>query len=161
MPGKAKLKSVELTKEALEDLKSELKELIEVKLPKIIERVATAREQGDLSENADYHSAKDEQAFVENRISEIEDVVARAKVIKKTTSTTKVGMGSRVTVVIKGKEKKKFTFEMVSEYDSDPEEGRVSITAPLGVALMGKKKGDEVVVEAPVGKITYIIKDIK
>lgn len=161
MSDKAQLKPVEITQEGLEDLKTELEELQDVKLPKIIERVALAREQGDLSENADYHSAKDEQSFVENRISEIEDVISRAKVVKKTTSTTKVGMGSKVQVVIRGNEKKEFTFEIVSEYDSDPGEGKISLTAPLGNALMGKKKGDNVVVEAPAGKITYIIKDIK
>lgn len=154
-------KQVEITLEGLEELKEELKELSEIRLPKIIDRVASAREQGDLSENADYHSAKDEQAFVENRISEIEDVISRAKIIKKTTSTTKVGMGSQVVLVIKGNEKKKLTFELVSEYDSDPEEGKISITAPIGKALMDKKKGDDVVVDAPAGKITYNILEIK
>lgn len=161
MSDKAPVKTVEITLEGLEDLKAELAELRDVRLPKIIERVSSARDQGDLSENADYHSAKDEQSFVENRISEIEDVVSRAKVIKKTTSTTKVGMGSRVVVSLTDKEKKEFTFEIVSEYDSDPSEGKISLTAPLGKALLGKKKGDEVVVEAPAGKITYKIKDIK
>lgn len=155
------MKQVEITQEGLEELKEELKELVEIRLPKIIERVASAREQGDLSENADYHSAKDEQAFVENRISEIQDVISRAKIIKKTTSTTKVGMGSVVSLIINGNDKKKYSFELVSEYDSDPDEGKISITAPLGKALMGKKKGDEVLVEAPAGKITYTILELK
>ena len=91
----------------------------------------------------------------------IEDVVARTRVIKNTTSTTQVGMGSTVAVVMKGKTGKKFTFQIVGEFASDPEEGKVSSTSPLGKALMKKKKGDEVVVEAPAGKITYIIKNIK
>ena len=97
----------QLTKEGLEELKEELRQLKEEKLPQIIDRVANAREQGDLSENADYHSAKEEQNFTETRISEIEDILANSTVVKNTKGHTTVGIGSQVEVYIKGKSSKK------------------------------------------------------
>lgn len=152
---------VQLTREGLEELKSELKQLKEEKLPQIIERVSSARDQGDLSENADYHSAKEEQNFVETRISEIEDVLAHSTVVKGTRSQTQVGIGSRVEVYLKGKSGKSFTFEIVGEFEADPEESKVSSVSPLGKALLGKKKGEEAMVIAPAGAVTYIVKNIK
>lgn len=151
----------QLTKEGLEELQEELKQLKEEKLPKIIDRVSNAREQGDLSENADYHSAKDEQNFTENRISEIEDILANSTVVKNTKSHTKIGIGSRVEVYIKGKASKSFTYEIVGEFEADPEESKVSSVSPLGKSLLGKKKNDEAIVVAPAGKIIYIVKNIK
>lgn len=152
---------VELTKDGLEELKDELKELEEVKLPQVVERVAAAREKGDLSENADYQSGKEEQEFVQTRIDEIKDVLARAKVVQQTRSTTIVGVGSLVSIVIKGKAQKKYSYQIVGEFEADPEEGKVSSVSPLGKALMGKKKGDEVKVKAPAGEVMYQIKEIK
>jgi transcription elongation factor GreA len=152
---------VQLTQEGLEELKAELLQLKEEKLPQIIERVSSARDQGDLSENADYHSAKDEQNFVETRISEIEDILANSMVVKGTRSQTQVGIGSRVEVYLKGKATKTFTFEIVGEFEADPEESKVSSVSPLGKALLGKKKGEEVKVIAPAGEVIYVIKKIK
>lgn len=152
---------VQLTQEGLEELKEELAQLKDEKLPQIIDRVATARDQGDLSENADYHSAKEEQNFVETRISEIEDILAHATVVKSTTSNTQVGIGSRVEVYIEGKASKTFTYEIVGEFEADPEEGKVSAVSPLGKALMSKKKGDKCSVTAPAGEVVYVIKNIK
>ncbi|MGD9129110.1 MAG: transcription elongation factor GreA [Candidatus Woesebacteria bacterium] len=153
--------TIELTKEGLEELKEELRVLVEEKLPKVIKRVAAAREQGDLSENSDYQNAKDDQAIIESRIDQINEVLAKAKVVRQTKSLTKVGLGSTVVLYLKGKKNKKFTFQIVGEFESDPNEGKISSVSPLGKALSGKKKGDTVEVEAPAGKITYIVYKIK
>lgn len=152
---------VQLTQEGLEELQAELQQLKEVKLPQIIDRVAAAREQGDLSENADYHSAKEEQNFVETRISEIEDILANSVVVKNTTGTSQVGIGSRVEVSIEGKAGKTFTYEIVGEFEADPEEGKVSSVSPLGKALLSKKKGEKASVQAPAGEVVYVVKNIK
>lgn len=154
-------KKIQLTAEGLAELKAELKELEEVKLPKVVARVAEARSHGDLSENAEYHDAREEQSFVQARINEIEEVIANASIVKNTRSQTKVGMGSTVTLQLKGKKGKTFTYHVVGEFEADPKEGKISIDSPLGEALNGKKKGDEAVVKAPAGEVTYIILEIK
>lgn len=152
---------IQVTNEGLEELKAELDQLKNVDLPKIVNRVAIARAHGDLSENAEYTNAKEEQQLTETRISEVEDILERAVVVKNTKSTTKVGVGSTVTVQIKGKAKKHFTFHIVGEYEADPKEGKISSVSPIGKALIGKKKGDEAKVQAPAGEIIYIIQEIK
>ena len=151
---------VQLTQEGLEELSAELQQLKDEKLPRVIERVAAAREQGDLSENADYHAAKEEQSFTETRISEIEDILAHSTIVKNTSSHTQVGIGSRVEVYIEGKSGKNFTYEIVGEFEADPEEGKVSAVSPLGEALLGKKKGEKVNIEAPAGQLVYHIQKI-
>lgn len=152
---------IQLTLEGLEELKAELKELKEVKLPKVIARVASAREQGDLSENADYHSAKEEQNFVETRISEIEDVISRAEVVKDGKDKSTISIGSRVELSMKGKTGKTFTYEIVGEFEADPEEGKISSVSPLGKALLGKKKGESASVTAPAGEVVYQIEKVQ
>ncbi len=154
-------KIIQLTQAGFDELKEELQELIEVKLPAVIERVTKAREYGDLSENSEYHSAKEDQTLIETRIDEIEEILAHAKVVKHTTSSTKVGMGSTVVVSIAGKKAKKQTLTIVGEFESDPVSGKISSVSPLGQALMNKKKGDKVMVTAPAGEIEYTILDIK
>ena len=152
---------IELTKDGLEELKAELKDLLDVELPAVVARVAAAREHGDLSENSEYKGAKDDQTVIEARIAKIEAVLSKAKVVKQTRSHTKVGIGSKVVVVREDDKKKKYTYTIVGEFESDPSEGKISSVSPLGKALIGRKKGDQVVVEAPAGKINYLIKEIK
>lgn len=154
-------KKIQLTQEGLEELKSELEELKNVKLPSVVERVALARSHGDLSENAEYTDAKEEQNFVETRISEIEDVLNRAEIVQQTRSKTAIGIGSVVKVHLKSDKKRSFTFHIVGEFESNPSEGKISSASPIGKALMGKKRGDEVTVKAPAGEILYIIDDIE
>jgi transcription elongation factor GreA len=154
------IKTIQLTQEGLEELQAELRELTEVKLPAVIARVAKAREYGDLAENAEYHSARDDQNLIETRISEIEDILSRAEVVKHTRSTTVVGMGSHVTVSIVGKSKK-MKLQIVGEFEADPTEGKVSSVSPLGAALMNKKKGDTVTVAAPAGEVKYKVEEVK
>jgi transcription elongation factor GreA len=156
---KTQIKKVQLTREGLEELQAELNELKNVKLPKIIDRVAKARAHGDLSENAEYSSAKEDQSFVETRISEIEDVLERSEIVAQTTSQTIVGIGSSVTVSQKGKNSQK-TFHIVGEFESDPLSGKISSASPLGTALLGKKKGDLVKFEAPGGVVEYEILEV-
>lgn len=148
-----------LTQKGVDELKAELEELKTVKLPAVIDRVAKAREYGDLSENAEYHSARDEQQLVETRIDEIVEILAKAKTVKNTSGTSKVGMGSKVELQ-QGKSKA-FTVEVVGEFEAKPGESTISSVSPIGKAIMGKKKGDTVTVKAPAGEIEYTIKDIK
>ncbi len=154
------IKKIQLTKEGLEELKAELKQLKEVKLPSVIKRVATARAHGDLSENAEYTDAKEEQQFTETRISEIEDVLERAVVVKQTKSQTKIGVGSSVTVSVVGKTNNHLTFHIVGEFESKPEEGKISSVSPIGNALMGKKKGETIKIDVPAGTIEYTVVEI-
>jgi len=161
MPAKTYKKTVQLTQSGFDELKAELAELKEIKLPHIVKRVAAARAHGDLSENAEYSNAKEEQSFTESRISEITDVLNIAKIVRKTTSHSKVGMGSTVTIYLEKKSAKKFTYHIVGEFEADPLEGKISSESPIGKALLGKKKGDKAQVKAPAGAITYVIDKIK
>ena len=161
MPPKQYKKNVQLTQQGFDELKQELQELKEVKLPLIIQRVASARAHGDLSENAEYSNAKEEQNFMESRISEVEDVIHTAVIVKATTSHLKVGMGSSVTVYLEKTPAKKFTYHVVGEFEANPLEGKISSESPIGKALIGKKKGDKAEVKAPAGIITYIVDEIK
>lgn len=154
------MNQIELTKEGLEEITTELLELVEVKLPAIIERVARAREHGDLSENAEYHSARDDQQLLQARIDELQNIVDNAVVVKNTRSQNKIGMGSSVTIKKAGTTKEK-TINIVGEFEADPTASKISVGSPLGEALFGKKKGDTVVVKAPAGKIEYEVINIK
>lgn len=151
---------IQLTQQGLNDLKAELQELLEVKIPEVIKRVAVARGHGDLSENAEYQNAREEQQLFEARAAEIEDVISKAKVVQNTRSSTTVGMGTTVKVSIKGKKGKTFTYTIVGEFEANPMEGRISSDSPIGKAFVGSKKGDSVTVKAPAGPIEYLIEEI-
>lgn len=145
--------TIYLTKEGLDESKTELKELLDTKRSEVAKRIKNAREMGDLSENAEYHSAKEEQAFVEGRIAELEDIVKHAEVQKNGSKDT-IMVGSKVTVKI---DSDKQTFHLVGAPEANPTEGKISHESPLGAQLMGKTVGDKFEVEAPVGKLTYTI----
>jgi transcription elongation factor GreA len=152
------MKSITLTKEGHEQLVKELKELKEVKRPEVIARIKSAQELGDLSENAEYQTAKEDQSFVEGRIQELEIILKTAKVVEKQHSTTMVGIGSVVTVDIEGDE---VTYEIVGPTESDMERSRISSESPVARALLGRKKGEKVTVLAPGGEVEYKIVTIK
>ena len=154
-------KTIKLTSEGYEELKAELADLVEDKLPKAIKRVADAREFGDLSENSEYHDARDDKDLIETRISELKQILETATIVKATSSKNKVGMGSVVTVSLKNKKNKTKSFQIVGEYEADPLEGKISGVSPLGKVLLDKKKGDKVTYQAPAGEITYLITEIK
>lgn len=143
-----------LTKEGLESLEKELNELKKVKLPKLVKRVAVARDNGDLSENAEYSSAREELSFVEGRLEELEDILAHAKVIKHTNGKKQISLGSQITVKVNNGE---HVFTIVGEWEADPMAKKISHDSPLGKALIGKKEGESVEVEAPAGKVVYQI----
>lgn len=158
---KADQQVVQLTPQGLVELQGELQQLTDIKLPEVVKRVAAAREYGDLSENAEYHDAKEEQRLIESRIEQIQNVLAKGQVVQNTKSTSKIGMGSTVKVSIVGQKGKTHTYHVVGEFEANPSDGKISIDSPLGRALAGKKKGDTAEVDAPAGKITYSIEDIK
>ena len=145
------------TSQGLKELKAELKQLVDDKRPKLIDRVAVARSHGDLSENSEYTAAREDLAFIEGRIDELEELISKAKVIKTKGGNGEVKLGCKVTVKVKGKEQ---TFEVVGEWEADPMEQKISHTSPLGKALLGRKKGDKVEIEAPAGKVKYNVHKI-
>lgn len=148
-----------ITKEGLEELQKEYRELVENKRPKVVDRIASAREQGDLTENSEYASARDELAFIDGRITELEDILKSAKVVNVSKkSKNSVDLGTKVHLHVNGK---KETFTIVGEWEANPTEKKISHTSPLGQALIGKKVGDKVEVKAPVGTIVYKILNIE
>jgi transcription elongation factor GreA len=151
-------KQIQITKPGLEALQKELDGLMGVKRPKLVERLAYARSQGDLSENNDYQSAKEELEFMDGRISELEDVLKNAQVIKSSGKTNGVGIGTKVTLKYNGS---RHVFEIVGDWEADPANKKISHESPLGKALVGKRVGEKVKVEAPAGKVTYEILEIK
>jgi len=146
-----------LTKDGLAEIKREHEELVNVKRPDAVARLAAARELGDLSENSEYAAAKQDLSFMDGRIIELEEILHGAKVI---TSHTKsqVDVGCKVTLHINGK---KEVFMLVGEWEADPKEKKISHESPLGKALMGKKVGEKIDVEAPAGKLAYKILNIE
>ncbi len=150
-------KKIYLTREGLEELKKEHEELTKVKRPDILERVSQARSMGDLSENAEYVAAREELSFIDGRIDELEELIKQAVLIQETHSKGQVKLGSTVTVTIKGK---KEVFTVVGEWEADPHEKKISHESPLGKALLGKKVGEKVEVEAPAGMIIYTIASV-
>lgn len=150
-------KKIYLTKEGLAELKQEYKELNSVKRPLILERVSQARSMGDLSENAEYVAARDELSFIDGRLDELDELISQAVLIQETHSkgnNSAIKLGSTVIVNVKGKKEE---FTVVGEWEADPKEKKISHESPLGKALLGKKVGEKVEVEAPVGTIVYTV----
>lgn len=147
-----------LTKEGLEKIKKELDYLKNVKRKEISEKIEKAKELGDLSENAEYHEAKDEQGMTEARIVELESLLKTAVVSENNGRKDEVNIGSEVTVSSKLGEQ---TYKIVGYNEADPSKGLISNESPLGQAFIGRKKGDKVSVEVPAGEIEYEIIEIK
>ncbi|MDY6876917.1 MAG: transcription elongation factor GreA [Chloroflexota bacterium] len=145
---------VHLTAEGVINLRQELDHLVNVKRLALAERLRKAIQQGDLSENADYITAKEEQGFLEGRIQQIEAMLRRAVIIQENGPTDQVVLGSRVTVVEEGMEEAEI-FHVVGPAEADPTNGKISNESPLGQALMGHQVDDVVTVEAPRGEIVF------
>jgi transcription elongation factor GreA len=155
---------VPMTPEGHQKLEEELRRLKSVERMKNIQDIATAREHGDLSENAEYHAAKERQSFIEGRIKELEDKLARAEVIDpKKLSSTRVAFGARVKMTVlddTGTElDPEVTYRLVGPEESDLAHNAISITSPLGKSLIGREIGDEVRVKMPAGLRVYEIID--
>lgn len=150
------LKKIPITKEGLDELKKELTSLQGAKLPTIIARVKSAREQGDLSENADYQSAREEQNFVEGRIDELVEIIKNAQIVSGSDKKT-VQIGSKIKVHLDGKDE---VFTLVGAPEANPAKKLISHESPLGLALLDKKIGDKVIVQAPIGELVYLIVEV-
>ncbi len=146
-------KTIKLTQAGLDELKAELNQLLNIKRPKLVDRLSNARQQGDLSENSDYQSAKEELEFLDGRIDELSDVVKTAVVVDDSNNSG-VGIGTKIKVKVKGHE---VVYHIVGEWEADPMNKKISESSPLGMALIGKSVGEKVEVEAPAGKVNYEI----
>jgi len=146
-----------LSKEGLEQIRQELEQLVNVRRSEIAARIHEAKEHGDITENAEYEDAKNEQAFVEGRIQALSALVKNAVVIVENHSSTHVQIGSTVTIQSKdGKE----SFTIVGSAEAAPADGRISNESPVGRALLGRKKGEEITVSVPAGDSKYKILSI-
>ena len=146
-----------LSKDGLEKLRTELEEMTSVKRPEVAQRIHDAKEHGDLSENAEYEDAKNEQAFVEGRIQTLEAMIKNATLIDEHTSSDHVQIGS--TVKVDGDDGPE-TFQIVGSAEAKPAAGKISNESPVGRALLGKKKGEKIVVKVPAGDFAYTIIEI-
>lgn len=154
-----KKNNVMLTAEGLVELKAELEELKNVKIPAVLDLVSKARDDGDLSENGAYIAGKQEQEFLLGRMEELEEILKNASIIKQTSGVKKaVDIGCNVTVTINGKN---HSFMVVGDWEANPVEKKISSSSPLGQALIGRAIGEKVEVEAPAGKLTYTIVGIE
>jgi transcription elongation factor GreA len=150
-------KTTYISKDGLDKLRAELDEMTNVRRPEVAARIHDAKEHGDLSENAEYEDAKNEQAFVEGRIQTLEAMIKNATIIDEHHSNTHVQIGSTVKVTGEDGEE---TFSIVGSAEAKPAAGRISNESPVGRALLGRKKGEKVVVKVPAGDFTYKIVEI-
>jgi transcription elongation factor GreA len=151
-----------LTKTGAERLQAELKELKSVERPKVIQEIATAREHGDLSENAEYHAAREQQSFIEGRIKELEGNLGVAEVIdiSKLNVEGKVVFGALVKLYEEGGDAE-VNYQIVGDLEADIALGRISLSSPIGRALIGKFEGDEFTFQAPAGEKAYEILEVR
>jgi transcription elongation factor GreA len=150
-------KMYKLTPQGRAELEQELEEL-KSRRGEIAEKIKTARDFGDLSENEEYSAARDEQGRVESRISEIEEILLNSTVIKSAKHDGKIHVGNKVT--LKG-EKGQVVFTIVSSVEADPAEKKISDESPIGQALIGKQEGDKVEIQTPSGVVSYKVKTIE
>ena len=152
------MEKIPMTPDGLQRLEEELKHLKTVERPTIIKAISDAREHGDLSENAEYHAARERQSFCEGRIEELEDITSRAEVIDiaRFKGDETVKFGAYVTVVDEDTDEE-VTYQVVGPYEADINNGRISTTSPIGQALIGKGMGDSVEVSTPRGSKMYEI----
>lgn len=148
-----------LTPEGAEELRRELDNLLNVRRPELARKLSEAVAQGDLKENADYHDAKEQQAFIEGRIKYLDHVLTKATIISNDGKSGVVGLGSEVVIVEDG-ESEEETYTIVGAAEANPEMGKISHVSPIGAALLGHKKGDKVRVKTPAGETTFKIKRV-
>lgn len=153
------LQTLPMTQAGFDALVQERDELRDTKIPTAIARLAAARAHGDLSENAEYHAAKEDLAMLEGRLDELESLVQSAEVVDVQSANGIIGVGSQVTVVLNGKGKPHL-YTIVGEWEADPVQKKISEKSPLGQALLGKKAGETTEMEAPAGKIVYHIQEV-
>jgi transcription elongation factor GreA len=148
------MEKIPMTRAGHDALEAELKQLKSVERPAIIKAIAEAREHGDLSENAEYHSAREKQSFIEGRIKELEGVLSLAEVIDPTKLSGAIKFGATVTLVDEDTDEEK-TWQIVGEHEASIEKGLLNIRSPIARALIGKEEGDSVEVRTPGGERSY------
>jgi transcription elongation factor GreA len=152
---------IPMTLDGLQRLEAELKQLKTVERPGVIRAIAEARDHGDISENAEYHAARERQSFIEGRVAELEDKIARAEVIDVSKLSGKViKFGAKVTLADEDTDEES-TYQIVGPDEADIDEGRLSVTSPLARALIGKQTGDSVEVTTPGGSKAYEITRVR
>ncbi len=154
------MEKIPMTQDGLTRMEAELKDLKSVQRPEVITAIAEAREHGDLKENAEYHAARERQGFIEGRIQELEAVVSRADVIDVSKLKGDSVMFGATVKVVDEETEKEMTYQIVGEHEADLSSGRISMTAPIARALIGKKAGDSVEVAAPGGERYYEILEV-
>lgn len=152
---------IPFTREGLEKLREELARLEKVERPKNIRAIAEARSHGDLSENAEYHAAKDRQSFLEGRINELQSVISRSEIIAVGNGPGERAEFGRTVVLYNTQTDKEEVYQLVGPYESNPDENKISVTSPLGQTLIGKTEGDEVKAKTPGGIREYEIVEIR
>jgi transcription elongation factor GreA len=155
------MNKIPMTSEGFDRLEEELKQLKSVERPAIIRAIAEAREHGDISENAEYHAARERQSFIEGRVLELEDKIARAEIIDVSKLSGKlIKFGATVTLIDEDTDKKD-VYQIVGEDEADIKSKRLAITAPLARALVGKTVGDTVEVTTPGGSKSYEVAKVQ
>ncbi|MBS9717489.1 transcription elongation factor GreA [Pseudohalocynthiibacter aestuariivivens] len=153
------MEKIPMTRAGFTALDEELKNLKTVERPAVIKAIAEAREHGDLSENAEYHAAREKQSFIEGRVKELEAVISLAEVIDPKTLSGAIKFGATVTLVDEDNDIEK-TYQIVGEPEADIENGKLNIKSPLARALIGKEEGDSVEVRTPGGERSYEVLNI-
>jgi transcription elongation factor GreA len=161
MLNRGKMEKIPMTEDGQKRLIEELKILKTVERPSIVKAIADARSNGDLSENAEYHAAREKQSFIEGRVAEIEDIISKAEIIDVSLlSGSVVKFGASVTI-INLEDKKESKYQLVGEFEADIESKKISVTSPIARALIGKKKADYIEVSTPKGITSYEIKSVR
>lgn len=146
-----------ISREKFEALQRERAENKEKKIPALAKRIDDARQMGDLSENAEYHTAREEMAWMQSRLKEMDYILNNAEIIGVAVSTGRVGIGSTVTVKLNGQNKE---YRIVGAQEADPMKGNISNESPLGQAFLGKREGDTIQVTVPAGVLVYEIMEV-
>ncbi|GAB1379506.1 transcription elongation factor GreA [Pararhodobacter aggregans] len=149
-----------MTRRGFDALDAELRELKSVERPAVIRAIAEAREHGDLSENAEYHAAREKQSFIEGRIKEVEGLIGRAEVIDPSKLSGAIKFGATITIVDEDTDEQR-TYQIVGEAEADIENNLLNIKSPLARALIGKEPGDSVEVRTPGGERSYEVLSVE
>jgi transcription elongation factor GreA len=158
--GDVQMDTIPITREGLEKLKKELTNLEKVERPRNIRAIEEARDHGDISENAEYHAAKEKQSFIAGRINELQMVIGKSEVIEVENGPADRVVFGRKVLLCNIDTDEEVSYQLVGPYESAPENGQISVTSPLGQALIGKEEGDEVKARTPGGILEYEILEI-
>jgi len=156
----APMEKVLITRRGFEALEAELRQLKSIERPAVIKAIAEAREHGDLSENAEYHAAREKQSFIEGRIKELESTIGRAEVIDPAKLSGAIKFGATVRLIDEESEEER-TYQLVGEPEADLEKGLLNVKSPLARALIGKEAGDSVQVRTPGGERGYEVLSVE